>query len=163
MTHGHAAASMEISHVDQILGLARAVYTQCMCAACSAWIPPNVRHGNFRPYVACLRFWPTPFYVVCDICVFACACVCVRARVCVCACFMSHRVGQNHEYIQCIYGILGGEITKYTVYLCTHSCMCGSADIRCIYTVLANPRNVATESALRWCAVLPLRMLNPPY
>ena len=36
------------------------------------------------------------------------------------------RVGQNHIYIRCEYGIFGRKITIYTV-------------IRCIYTVLANP------------------------
>jgi len=35
------------------------------------------------------------------------------------------RVGQNHIYIQCMYGIFGRETTKYRVIY----------GIRCIYTV----------------------------
>ena len=38
----------------------------------------------------------------------------LRLRVSMC------RVGQNHIYIRCIYGIFGREITKYTVIYGVH-------------------------------------------
>jgi hypothetical protein len=43
--------------------------------------------------------------------------MCVRVRVpqFVFVCLPVCRVGQNHIYIRCIYGILGREIKKYTV------------------------------------------------
>ena len=41
-----------------------------------------------------------------------------------------YRVGQNHIYIRCIYGIFSREIANHTVY------------IRCKYTVLANVNHV---------------------
>ena len=36
------------------------------------------------------------------------------------------RVGQNHSYIQCTYGIFGLGITKYTVYIYICTYMYGS-------------------------------------
>ena len=92
--------------------------------------------------------------------VCTCMCVCARvvcvyvivyvARVYVCPCVYTHmcRVGQNHIPIRCIYGILGREITKYTIiygvykrfwptlYMCAcanvyvHVCVCMS----CVFT-----------------------------
>jgi hypothetical protein len=75
--------------------------------------------------------------VCATVCVCVCACTCVRVRMCVCVRVRVRmcRVGQNHIYI------------IYTVYI--RYCWQGNhqiyGQIRCIYTVLANPTYVRIQ------------------